>query len=357
MMITTPGHKSVLLAAVIVLGIVGPNPVVAANAEPAPRDALVYRDGDRVQGKFVAREGDVIVFRADRFGELRVPATDAVVVMAEKTGEEPKAVATAPATETPAETQAKAAAQREEVERLKIWEWFSPWVLTAKVRNYFGPWHGRLAVSTELVSDAVRHSTFAVDSHLQRKWKSDEVQLNARYDYAEANNLVTTDVVKAAGSYRHDFSNGRFALYRPTVEWNNASFRSGVPNDYVLLQQEVGAGFNVLIRPTRKIRAGLSENLFDVWNSAPTAEHNSRAVASLFEEMEVLLPWRMSLLQRGVWYLPIGTERDGWENRIELNKKLTETLSVAVRHEIRRHSPDGAAQDYTRLRLLLGLDF
>src|SRR3954470_10857787 len=210
MMITTTGQKSVQLAVVILLMILVGNGAVAAGLEPIARDALVYKDGDRVQGKFVAREGDVIVFRTDRFGELRVPAADAEVVMAEKNVEESKAASLSRAPETPAQTQAKAVAQSEEVERLRIWEWFSPWVLTAKVRNYFGPWHGRLAVSTELVSDFVRHSTFAVDGHLQRKWKSDEVQINTRYDYAEANNLVTTDVVKAAGSYRHDFSKGRF---------------------------------------------------------------------------------------------------------------------------------------------------
>ena len=50
-------------------------------------------------------------------------------------------------------------------------------------------------------------------------------------------------------------------------------------------------------------------------------------------------------------------QNDGWENRVELNKKLTETLSTSVRHEIRRDNPDGSAQDYTRLKLLFGLDF
>ena len=65
---------------------------------------------------------------------------------------------------------------------------------------------------------------------------------------------------------------------------------------------------------------------------------------------------KMTLTQRGVWY-PITNHADGWENRIDLNKKLTETLSVSIRHEIREHNPDGTAQDYKRLKLLLGFDF
>jgi hypothetical protein len=76
----------------------------------------------------------------------------------------------------------------------------------------------------------------------------------------------------------------------------------------------------------------------------------------MFEEVELTLPWRMSLSQRGVWY-PVRNQPDAWENRIELNKKLTETLSTSLRHEIRRNNPDGSAQDYTRLKLLFGLDF
>lgn len=337
-------------------------------AEPAlvPRDALVYKDGDRVQGKFIERTGDVIVFKADRFGELRVPLADAVVIMAETAVAPPPAPGTSsaspPATlagtepATPA-TESKAAADRADVERIKLWEWFYPWVLTARVRNYFGPWHGRFAFSTELVSDTADRTNLALEGHMQRKWESSEVQVTARYDYAETNELATTDVLRGSASYRHDFSKNRFALYRPTLEWNRASTRGGVPNEYVLLQQEIGVGFSLYSTPSRKIRAGISENLFDVWNSAPQAEHDSRAVASLFEETELILPWRMTLSQRGVFYVPFTGQANGWENRVELNKKLTETLSVAVRHEIRRHSPDGAAQDYTRLRLLLGLDF
>jgi hypothetical protein len=64
----------------------------------------------------------------------------------------------------------------------------------------------------------------------------------------------------------------------------------------------------------------------------------------------------MTVFQRGVWY-PAHDGPDGWENRLELNKKLTETLSTSIRHEMRRNNPDGSAQDYTRLKLLFGLDF
>src|ERR1043166_8477840 len=69
----------------------------AANVTPTTRDAIVYKDGDRVQGVVIEQTNEMIVFKSDRFGELRVRAADAVVIRAEKTAQ---AIAQ-PATATP----------------------------------------------------------------------------------------------------------------------------------------------------------------------------------------------------------------------------------------------------------------
>ncbi len=353
---------------VLALALVFAAGAFASDAVPSKRDTLVYKDGDRVQGSLVTRENDTIVFKSDRFGELRVPAADAVVILAEKLTPPASAVAATAGEKTPvvvaqgiqpakSEKQAEAEkAEKAEEEKLSIWEMFSPSVLTAHVRNYFGPWHGRLALSAEVLADVTDRNSVAFEANLKRKWEKDEVTMNARYDFAETNDVPTTDLWKGTASWRHDFNKREFAQYRPTVEWNRASQLRGFPNDYVLLQQEIGVGFAVLTTPTRKVRTGVSENLFDTWNTAPGAGHTSRGVASTFEEVELTLPWRMGLSQRGVWY-PVRNQPDGWENRIELNKKLTETLSTSLRHEVRRNNPDGSAQDYTRMKLLFGLDF
>ncbi len=347
----------------------------AAQTTPNPRDTLVYKDGDRVQGLLVSQSATEIVFKTDRFGEVRVKASDAVVIKAERPatpgvaapavaqGAKPVTATTPPAAKppaapaTPAEKKAAvAAADKDDEERVTLWDRFSPAVLTAKVRNYFGPWHGRLSFSTEVVSDVAERNTSSYETQLSRKWKVDEVQLNARYDYSETNEIVSTDMVKLTGQWRHEFNKQLFGHYRPTSEWNRASKFRGLPNDYVLLQQELGIGYHVLTKPSRKLRVGVSQNLFDTWNTAPGAEHTSRGLVSTFEEAEFALPWRITISQRGVWY-PVRRQTDGWENRFEVNKKLTETLSTSVRHEIRRNNPDGTAQDYDRLKLLFGLDF
>jgi hypothetical protein len=353
-----------LAAAVFFASLIPGAALRAAEPVAAARDTLVYKDGDRVQGTLVENAAGVLVFKSDRFGELRVPAADAVVIRAEKpiaaTAPKPAAAA-APA--PPPASAATAAAEREtqrvrdDAERVSLWDRFSPAVLTARVRGFFGPWQGRLSFSTEVLSDSADRATSAYEAHMQRKWKADEVQLNSRFDYSETNDVTTTDFLKLWGQWRHDFSPRLFAHYRPTAEWNRASTLRGAPNDYVLLQQEVGAGYQILAKPSRKLRAGVSQNRFDTWNSSALAPaHTSRGVISTFEETEFLLPWRITISQRGVWY-PVGDQPDGWENRVDLNKKLTETLSTSLRHEIRRNNPDGSTPDYTRLKLLFGLDF
>lgn len=329
--------------------------VVGHAAEPAAagRDVLVYQDGDRVQGRLVGRKDGVIVFQSNRFGELRVPADKAEVVPA-------KAPATAPVAATPAaepvpaapnangESAAEEARARAGLARL-----------AAKLREGFKPWSGRVAFSTEIVSDTAERSTLSLEGRLSRKWTSDEVQLNGRYDFSQTSDVTTTDVLKADALWRHSFSKKRnsFVQYRPTLEWNRASRKAGVIADYVLLQQEIGYGISLLTRPERKLRVGVSENLFDVWTTSPPTSHNTRTVESAFIETELRLPWGLLLTDRGVYYYSFASQNDGWENRIDLTKKFSATLSTSIRHETRQGSPDGTAQDYTRLRLLLGLDF
>lgn len=329
----------------------------AGDSDADTRDTLVYKDGDRIRGRLVEKTGNLIVFKSDRFGELRVPAGDAVIIKGEAPATKPvtKEVVAAGIKPSAASKQARAHAkareqEQQEEEKLSIWNRFSPAVLTAHVRDFFGPWHGGVSFSNELVTDTAHHDNISIDGKLARKFSHDSLDLSAHYDYDQTDHVTATDMLKGIASWRHDFSKRQFTQYRPTVEWDRGTARD---SQYVLVQQELGYGISVWARPTRTVRLGVSENMFDVWSWKPGAGHGSRAVASLFDETELTLPWRMTINQRAVWYPE--TRPYGWEDKIELSKKLTETLSVSLRHEIRRHNPD--ARDYTRLKLLLGLDF
>jgi len=319
----------------------------ARAAEPTGKpDVLIYADGDRVRGKFVERAGEVLVFQSEKFGLLRVPVAGARV----ERGEMPAA---AVAAAKPSEAKPEHGEGEHEG-----WARLSPFALTQAVREFFGPWHGRIAFSTEIANDVTDRNTTTAEVRLKRKWSNDEVEGIARYDFAQSANVTTKDVARLSGSWRRDFPRKFFGVYRPTLEWNRASKRpNGVFADYFLVQQEIGAGLNVLASRERKVRVGVSENFFDVWVTAPESDRTSETSASMFAEVEWSLPWRIQLIERGVWYPAIKNEINGWENRIELNKKLTDTLSVAVRHETRQNNPDERVRDYTMLRMLVGLDF
>ncbi|HYD82752.1 MAG TPA: hypothetical protein VEA63_01845, partial [Opitutus sp.] len=317
-------------------------PETPSSPERPPLDELVYADGDRVRGHFVERSGDVLVFRSERFGLLRVPAAEAEVILVKSA--EPAV--------------AEAAEHDDKVEIAPEWEWWplSPLAMTRALKDFFGSWHGRFSAGAEVLQDVSDHNSATVEARLNRKWERDEVQINGRYDYSSVNEKAATDMVRADGLFRHDFPGKLFAVYRPSLEWNRAYYRSGVPSDYVLLQQELGAGVNILNTPARKVRVGVSENAFDTW-VLPTETHISQTVESLFAEVEAKLPWRVTLTNRGVWYYSFADSTDGWENRFEISKKLTETLTIGARHETRRNNPDVRSADYERLRLLFGFDF
>lgn len=338
-------------------------------AAPAPEkwDILIYNDGDRTRGHLLRRENGMLVFQSVRFGELRVPASEAMIETPDGPPSPPppapavspappaKAVVQADTPPTPAPPSAATEEAVEAEDHLRAWEYFYPTVLARQLRDLFGAWQGRFAFSTEIVSDTTDHSDLALDLSLHRKWTRDDLQLTTRYDYAESAKVTTTDLAKANAAWRHDLNKRWFTTYNPAVEWNRIGATTSA--DYLLLHQELGAGVTLLNRDKRQLRVGLSENRFDVWQTDTGGSHSSENSESAFVEAVWQLPWRITLNERGVYYFQLNSERDGWENHFEVNKKLTETLSIGVLHEVRYNNPDVRVTDYSKLKFMLGLDF
>ncbi len=326
-----------------------PVDVIAAHAAAGDADELIYHDGDRVRGRLEARENGEFVFRSTRFGLLRVSEKEATIVLAHPQAAALAAVAASSPGATPEVSSARNGV---------LW-YLSPLELQRRLREVFGQWNGKFLLSTEIAQNTVNRSSLAVEGQLMRKWTRDDLQIHARYDYSETDQDKTTDMLKSGAAWRHDFTPRYFSIYRPALEWNRAYLENGIVGigSYVLLQQEIGAGVNVSKRPDRQLRLGISENLFQVWQTEPRERQIFRAFESTFLETEWLLPWRISLKDRVVLYYSLERgEIQGWENRFEIDKKLTEALSVGLRHEFRR-SDDLQVQDYTLLRFFLGLDF
>lgn len=310
----------------------------ADNPPPVP-EVLVYNDGDRVQGRLIAREGDTLVFRSVRFGDLRVSTAEARVMTE-------AAAPAGPARTAGAAPPAQTARPTPE----------SPWQLTRFFRDLFGPWSGRLAFSTQVTRDANDRSDVMVEASIKRSWAKDDVSAKMRYDYSETNATDTTDTFKGDGMWRHSLPRRLFTVYRPSYEWNRAATIDSVSSDYILLQQEVGIGVKAVDREAWKVRVGVAENFFNNWDLTADTARATR-VESLFLEADLKLPWRITVSERAVYYYALATGNTGWEHQLEVNKKLTETLSLGLRHESRYNDPDVRTEDYSMLKFLLGLDF
>lgn len=309
----------------------------------ARADVLIFKDGDRVQGTFVRRENGKIVFQSVRFGNLSVPESDATVEVTSQPP--PPIIAPMPSeADEPASLYEQILLTRF---RRKVEEGIVRW---------WEPWAGRLAASTDIVRDSKDRSVFLAEGRVRRNWPRDEVRLETRYEYREENSIKTVDLIKGTGLWRHDLSKRFFSSYRPLLERDRVNSNGFQPFPYVLLQQQAGAGVHLLRRERIKLRTGVAENFFNVWSlndDAKSADH----VESLFFEAEVALPWRTTITERGVWYYSIKDSTQGWENEFEFSKKLTDSLSLGIRHEFRQNNPDSRVQDYERLRFLIGYDF
>jgi len=327
-----------------VLLAIGACACVRAEDEVLVPDVLVYHDGDRVQGRLLRREGETLVFKSVRFGELRVPSADVTVETAGASVVMP-ASKTAAVPEPKAGTSGKPPLASSSPDELSNW-----------FHTIFGPWTGRFAISTQIVSDSTDRSDFMAEAKIRRKWTKDEVSATARYDFNKTDDVITKDIVKGNGQWRRTLPNRLFTVYRPSYEWNRAYVDNGVKSDYVLLQQEVGLGVMVVDRTDWNIRMGVAENFFDTWDTAQ-GTHTSARVESLFAEADLKLPWRIVVTERAVYYYTIATGNTGWENQFEITKKLTDTLSLGLRHEVRYNDPDLQSQDYSLLRFLIGFDF
>lgn len=342
------GGRILVFFSMFGLAVAGWTAEASSAAPTSVHDELVYANGERVFGTFVHEEGEEIVFRSTRFGELRVNKTDAKVVVAEHPAAEVAKAGNA--------TAAPGLGEEEAEEAWPFWYQLRPWHLTQYLKTVFGSWHGQLAMSTEVVSDASDHSAVALQGSLRRKWKRDEAKLNLRYDYTETDNLTTSDVLKGDATWNHSFGRRWYSVYHPTVEWNRAYKTSaGLMTEYVLLQQELGVGLKVYEGKRGKLSVGVSENIFDVWTTAPVPRHISHGQESAFADTEWKLPWQITLSDRGIVYYSSGDP--GWENRFQIDKKLTETFSVGVSHELRYNNPDVRVSDYSKLKVMLGLDF
>ena len=343
-----------------------PAPVPVPALEPGEaREILVFADGDRTRGKLIGRDGDMLVFQSVRFGELRVPAASATVEAAPVVGG--KAVAadgTEPARlqpytmppSLPAGEAVVVGPAGAPVEMTPPGIWTSPAALLQAAFRFLGPWKGRFALSASLRNDTSSGEEIGVDLGFSRKWQNDEAKFESRYYFSRTDNATVRDLLKGNGLLRHDFRGPYFISYRPTAEWNRNHKVNGVAAVYVLTQEAIGIGVNLIDRKDQKVGLGVAENVFNLWTLSEES-HSVRGVQSLFGEFDFSLPWRITIAGRGTWFYSLSTGDRGWEDQLEVKKMFSDTLSLGLRREARHNNPDRRIADYSLFRLQLGFDF
>jgi len=321
-----------------------------------PTQVLVFSDGDRVRGNLIGRDGEFLVFQSQRFGELVVPSEG---VRIENIPPTPKPVAATPPEPKPEEETEPETPPAETVEmrdRARPY-WASPAALATALGDFLGAWKGRFSVSASVITKTREQRDLALGLKVQREWEEMKAEFDFRYDLRKTEGVINTDLIKSNGLLRREISDRYFVQYRPTAEWNRNYRIAGIPAEYVLLQQELGIGIDLLTHEQRAVRLGIAENMFSVWTLSDNTNRH-RDNQSLFTEIEFDLPWRISVVDRYTWFTSLfGGGEQGWENRLEVNKKFNDALSLGLRQEARRNNPDTRVEDYSLWRILIGLDF
>jgi hypothetical protein len=218
--------------------------------------------------------------------------------------------------------------------------------------KWWAGWHGRIAFSASIIHDTASRSLYTVEVRVKRTWKHDELQLEPRYEFREDNNVTAVDIFRASGYWRHTFGADWFVEYRPHYQRDRKSSKAEQ------LEQQFGVGRHILKSKQYRLHTGVAANMFNTWpldRSLPETEYSQE---SLFSEASLNLPWRVTVTDRGSWYfLGNGSGAMGWQNTFELTKKLTDSLSFSLRHEVRQDNPDPRVSDYENTRFLLGYNF
>jgi len=234
---------------------------LCASTSCVSADTLIFNDGNRLTGKLVEAQRDEIVFRSSRFGEIRAKSSEASVEVDPVDSSEVASQSPPP---------------------VPVVNRTASFPISGESRN---AWAGRIAIGTEAVRDASDRKSLVLDVCVERKWVKDQLRNELHYEYRTVDNAKQTDDLKISGYWKHGLSDRSFSVCRPAVEWNRYAILNNLFTPYVVVQQELGLGYTVLNQPTRKVAAGISENLFNGWAINSDRKVRARLESAFLERL------------------------------------------------------------------------
>ncbi|MBK8478365.1 MAG: DUF481 domain-containing protein [Opitutaceae bacterium] len=291
--------------------------LLAVSALSARAEVLQLANGDRLQGRLVAKEKGTIRWESPILGLITVGEAQASVVA---DSAPPRAGAAAPSG-AGAAAPAAAPAAASHVPRWK-----------SKIESGLALQSGR--------SDRA-DVNLRVETALERKRNAYRAQ--ARYLYSKADGSVTTDRTEAAFRWRRELDARWFG--QTNTSYLSAKIK-GIDHN---AEQNLGLGYRLI--KTARTSASLGAGFTSQYREIHNAGTGHSLFGEVFQDFAIKLSPRLDLGQdlkaqyspsgRGIRLLPNGTvqiiDTDVTNYKLTFNSflrgKITETLSLALRYE------------------------
>lgn len=344
-----------LLFVSLVAGIIAADEPVA-KPTPAPPDQLRFKNGDRLTGKLLRQDDEVIVFVADAIGGITVPQHDATVIL----GSDPDGVPVeslvgiapitteSPEAGSPTEKQAPdkpPASPQPETRRpgtdiqkaaAKVAE-----SLDAKPKEE--DWEGKLEFG--LRQQQGRRDIFAIDirGSAERTIGENDLRANARLLYGEQDGQVNNDRYDASLQWRRELGERTFAQSLTSY------FQDDLKDINRNWEQNLGAGIRLLDKKEHVVNLGAG--LTGQYREAVLAESGFFTLVEVFQDYTYQFNKRITLRQNaqaqyspegGTRFLSVSNqpsatvgEADNYKIRFNtvLQGRLTRKLSMNLRFE------------------------
>lgn len=347
-----------LLALALLLLCTASAPALATEteAEPAPPDLLRFKNGDRLIGKLIRQDDEVVVFSSDTLGEITLPQSGVTVIM----GNDPKGVPiealvgiapipqntrsapaprspppVAPVPAPPAAPEPQPQPQPEKTPTAaKIAE-------TVDAAPADENWDGKLEFG--LRQQQGRRDMFAVDirGSADRTIGENELRAKARLLYGEQDGEVNNDRYDASLQWRREIGARTFA------QSLSSYFQDDLKDINRNLEQNFGAGVRLIDSKAHVVNLGAG--LTGQYREADLAESGFFTLVELFQDYTYRFSKRVTFRQNaqaqyspegGTRFLsvanqPSGTSEEADNYKVRFNTVLQGNLTRKVSMNLR----------------------
>jgi hypothetical protein len=365
--------------------------LTASLAACAIADGAVVElnNGDRISGRVVSRDAQVLHFKSDVFGRLDIPLSNVAKIQedklkgsadvvklppvvsigasqlatAPKVGTKPgeaKNAAKPDAAKSPKEAVAAVPPVRFDPMKPRESRRYISHMLVSFLHriNYLDKWKSNLRIGYSLYSGETDSFSSTVNFLTERLWKKSEARFEFMQDYATSTDTagvetVSRDKLKFTGRYRYNINNRR--MFFQTEGQYGYSHVSGIDQDYL---QSVGYGWRLI--QTEIWYFCLVPAVAGQYQVIEGDQQGLSLSPTLYEEAEYKWTDTLRIHNESYALIPVnGDNNPTYHFSIMLQNKLSRNLSLNIEYLFDfdgsvKQDKDAASQS---LRASFGIDF